>query len=260
MPLSTVAIQDPQCIPREFNLSYVQGASSQWLAVLKQPDGTAADLTGLTPEGKILSTPETNFTTEIRDLTAEELEELLPGQVSGQGIDFSLEHILDLEPGTYRYYLAVRDGADLQTELLAGKITVYELGQVPCDCGSSAIAVPVALRGLTGPPAVGGIGAKYPFSYGDATPKLITSIGGAHITTAQIFIATTFNGVGAALQLGDAGDLDRLITTQQVDPTRLGEFETNPWHFYASNTQILLTINPGSGASQGSGYVYLEAA
>lgn len=98
-----------------------------------------------------------------------------------------------------------------------------------------------------------------PFSYGDASPKPISTIAaGKTIFTATIVIQTPFNGTGAALTLGDGGMGDRLMGVNQNDPTYAAEYETNPGYTYSAETQILLTIAPGAGCTQGNGYVLLE--
>lgn len=100
---------------------------------------------------------------------------------------------------------------------------------------------------------------KIPFSYGDASPKVICAIAaGTTIFTAQVVIATPFNGIGSALTLGDAASGDRLVSASQNDPTYRAEYETNPGYTYSSETEILLSITPGEGCTQGAGYILLE--
>ena len=97
------------------------------------------------------------------------------------------------------------------------------------------------------------------FSFGDASPSTIKALpAGATVLRAHIVIQTPFNGVGASLKLGDALIRDRLIATSQVDPYFAADFETNPCVAYTVATQILLTIVPGAGCTQGSGYILLE--
>lgn len=100
---------------------------------------------------------------------------------------------------------------------------------------------------------------KIPFAWGDASPKQVwLAPANTTVFTAQIVITVPFNGVGAALALGDAVVGDRLIRADQNNPAAAGEYEANPGHTYASETQILLTITPGEGASAGAGFVILE--
>lgn len=99
---------------------------------------------------------------------------------------------------------------------------------------------------------------RVPFNWGDATPKTIVTLpANTTVFTAQIVIQTPFNGTGATLRLGDSGNLNRLMTTAQNDPTSALTFTSAPAYTYTSSTSILLSIVPGSGANTGSGFVLL---
>jgi hypothetical protein len=100
---------------------------------------------------------------------------------------------------------------------------------------------------------------KIPFAFGDASPKPIASISaGGAIFTVQLIITTPFNGVGAALAIGDATQPDRLMASSRNSPVVVAEYETNPGWVATQDTQILLTITPGAGCTQGSGFILLE--
>lgn len=98
---------------------------------------------------------------------------------------------------------------------------------------------------------------KVNFSFGDATPKVIfqnTIL--KTIVEASIVVLTPFNGVGASLSLGDLVDSSKFIASVQNDPSFACEWHANP--NTTTNTDIILTINPGSAATQGSGFIILE--
>jgi hypothetical protein len=97
---------------------------------------------------------------------------------------------------------------------------------------------------------------KVPFSWGDATPKTITSIQG-FIKRASIVILNPFN-VPSLLSLGDDLNSDRLISKYVNNPSAIAEYETSPMVQYISSTSIKLTIAPGEGCNQGNGFVILE--
>jgi hypothetical protein len=140
---------------------------------------------------------------------------------------------------------------DLKILELASQTVVYVYE-------GDVIVRPAITQGLTPAPTSGGSSLlKVAFAYGDATPKAITTQAGL-IATATIVITTPFNGVGAALQLGDAVQPSRLLAPTQIDPTFAAEYEANAGHVYTLPTEILLTITPGAGATQGAGYVLLE--
>lgn len=122
--------------------------------------------------------------------------------------------------------------------------------------------VQVGKQGAPGRDGVDGSsagGVKIPFAFGDATPKPVyLAQAGQTIFTATIVLQVPFNGIGAALQLGDGGMGDRLMHSDQNDPSYAAEYEANPGYTYAAETEILLAITPGEGCTQGSGYILLE--
>ena len=121
----------------------------------------------------------------------------------------------------------------------------------------------IVQAGIQGQAGRDGIPAtlKIAFAFGDATPKAIANLpANTTVFTAQVIIQIPLNGLGAALSLGDAEEIDRLISSSQVDPTFIAEYETNPGYTYSAATQVLLTITPGEGCTQGAGYILLEAA
>jgi hypothetical protein len=73
----------------------------------------------------------------------------------------------------------------------------------------------------------------------------------------QIHIRVPFDGIGAALTVGDAGDTDRLMAAADNDPTAVGSYTTTPAYAYGSDTGLTLGITPGAGASQGAGVLVL---
>ena len=121
----------------------------------------------------------------------------------------------------------------------------------------------VAAQGPAGPPGpagASGAGAvEIAFAFGDATPKTLVTAGAGKLAyRVAIHISTAFDGSGATLQIGDAGDPARLMAASQNLPGEVGSYETNPNHRYAGSTVLLLTITPGGGVSQGAGIVTLQ--
>jgi|GEM_PF-5644730 len=100
--------------------------------------------------------------------------------------------------------------------------------------------------------------ARIAFAFGDASPKPIALIPvGKAIFTVQLIITTPFNGTGAALMIGDAAQSDRLMASSRNSPVFVAEYETNPGWVATQDTEILLTITPGAGCTQGSGFILL---
>jgi hypothetical protein len=104
----------------------------------------------------------------------------------------------------------------------------------------------------------GGGGSKQEsinFSYGDVTTQTIyQSLAGQRITRVEIAFDVAFN-VASTLSVGDSGNTQRLMSTGQNNPLSTDVYSSHPFHKYASNTNILLTLNTGIGATQGSGVV-----
>lgn len=100
---------------------------------------------------------------------------------------------------------------------------------------------------------------EIPFSWGDATPKLLALVAtGKLVSEVSIILTTTFNGVGATLAIGSTGSPpEDLMARAQNDPAALATYRTNPNKVYGVATNIYLTIAPGAGASQGAGLVKL---
>ena len=93
------------------------------------------------------------------------------------------------------------------------------------------------------------------FSYGDVTTQTIyQALAGQRITRVEVAFDVAFN-VASTLSVGDSGDTQRLMGTGQNNPLLGGDWGSHPFHLYASNTNILLTLNAGMGATQGSGSV-----
>ena len=124
------------------------------------------------------------------------------------------------------------------------------------------ITLTLAEQGIQGVQGTGNNGRiAVAFSYGDATPVIIYSVpAGKMIFSAQIVITQIFNGVLPSLRLGDSGNLSRFLSTLQNSPLAVGAYSTSPNYTYGASTDILLSIVAGSGATQGAGFILLEAS
>lgn len=115
---------------------------------------------------------------------------------------------------------------------------------------------PQGPAGLPGP--AGAASIEFNFAFGDATPAtVVTALANKLIYSVQLHIRVPFNGVGAALTVGDAAQPDRLMKAAENDVLTAGTNTTAPAHAYAVNTPLLLNITPGAGASQGAGVLIL---
>lgn len=124
------------------------------------------------------------------------------------------------------------------------------------DSDELPLVLTSALRGLQG--ESGNATIEFPFAWGDASPRSVTIAAADKLVYgAQIHIDVAFDGDGAQLQLGDAGDAERLMAATQNDPAGPGTYIAAPVHRYGTDTPILLTITPGAGATAGAGLLTL---
>lgn len=122
-------------------------------------------------------------------------------------------------------------------------------------------AVKVASPGTQGQPGPAGAGITPPinFAFGDATPTpVLTAAVKSEVMLVSLQIETPFNGVGAAVKLGTAASPGLLMDTWQNDPSTANTYDVVPRVALAAGTQIVLTITPGAGASQGTGQFVLS--
>ena len=94
------------------------------------------------------------------------------------------------------------------------------------------------------------------FSYGDSTPKLLNVPITGLVDRVLIGIDVPFN-VPSTLSIGTTANPSSLMAVGQNAPTEVGQFESNP-SVELINQNAILTITPGPGNSQGSGFVIIE--
>jgi hypothetical protein len=114
--------------------------------------------------------------------------------------------------------------------------------------------------GPAGPAGAGsGGGTQANFAYGDATPAaVVTAAAGKVVYSVEVVIVVPFDGVGAAITVGDAAVPDRLMNAGENALTLVGSNTTAPAYRYNVDTPVLLSITPGAGASQGSGAIIIH--
>lgn len=111
---------------------------------------------------------------------------------------------------------------------------------------------------VSGVGQVAALGYKQ-FTYATSSPMLIgTAPKGCVIDEVVLKIGTTFNGSGAALSVGDSGSAVRHMGTGDNTPGSTGAYTKRNYYEYSAGTDVNLYITPGSGASQGAGFVYVK--
>lgn len=79
----------------------------------------------------------------------------------------------------------------------------------------------------------------------------------AIVTKVIVNVTQAFNDAGALLNIGDAGDPDRLMDEVEIDLTTVGLYVTDVHHLYGANTQVIGTLVPAA-AAQGQCSVLVE--
>lgn len=103
--------------------------------------------------------------------------------------------------------------------------------------------------------------SSIPFAYGDASPRTVLSIpAGTRVLAVSVVLDTGFDGIAAALSLGDGTDPERLLAPSQLDAAAPGVYGATPGVVYPIATDIRLAITPGEGASQGAGVLVITLA
>jgi hypothetical protein len=119
----------------------------------------------------------------------------------------------------------------------------------------AAVATAAGPQGPRGPAgSSAGVNPPINFSFGDASPTPVLTLPAAsEVAGIQLQIEQAFDGAGAAIRLGIAGQPGLLLDTWQNDPTSVGIYEVTPRVELPAGTALILTITPGAGASAGSG-------
>lgn len=148
---------------------------------------------------------------------------------------------------------AITEDVQVQAVVEEIRVEVYEDGAVE--------VVEVGLQGPAGAPGLdaGGNLPPIPFSYGDASPvPVYVPAVPSLVVSAAIHVRTPFNGFGAALELGIDEQPGLLMPAAYNDPATSGEYENTPDVTLSAGQQVLLTVTPGAGATQGAGVIILR--
>lgn len=129
-----------------------------------------------------------------------------------------------------------------------------ETGVEILEVGEPGLTGATGAQGPAGTPRI-----EVPFSFGDASPaQLFMAVAGKLIERVVIFIEIAFDGESPSLTIGDEDDPARLMSSVENNPSEEAAYQVTPNLSYETDTQVLLFITPGLGASQGSGLVVVE--
>lgn len=120
-------------------------------------------------------------------------------------------------------------------------------------------------QGPKGEPGASGAGALSPinFAFGDATPApvlVLPAPGPVEVTGVSLQIEEAFDGAGAQVQLGTAGDPELLMPGWANAPDQVGVYELTPRVELPGGATLILTLTPGVGATRGRGQFVITVA
>jgi len=144
--------------------------------------------------------------------------------------------------------------------VVPGPVSNYipsDLNDLPLAAGFSDGDFPKRQGGVwvpadptTGLPAGTLLGDTYTAAFGDATPANLFDVPVDFVLEGiRVVVLETWDGIGANIQLGTAGDPDRFFAIGDTELTAEVSFDKG-FHDLGPLT-IQLTIAPGVGASQG---------
>jgi len=110
----------------------------------------------------------------------------------------------------------------------------------------------------TGPPGTPDAGREdIFFSWGDAPTIVYTADIGKLVYSVKLIITEGFDGADPVVEIGDADDHDRLLSSSIMDITAAGTNEVFPNYAYAARTDVNIYITPGAGGSHGAGRIII---
>lgn len=100
---------------------------------------------------------------------------------------------------------------------------------------------------------------EVPFSYSSVSPLVLTNLRPAdRLMRSEVAVDVTFDGIGASLELGSASSPGAVFSTADIPVSIVDTCRTFARLEVVVQEDLVLTIVPGAGATQGSGRVFLE--
>lgn len=97
------------------------------------------------------------------------------------------------------------------------------------------------------------------FAYNNVTERVIyTFPDNGQIIGVQIHVTQSFNGVNPSVAIGTQIEPELLAEFEDSDVSQVVGFGIGCFEQFSEGDEIVLTVNPGAGASQGAGFVILE--
>ena len=123
--------------------------------------------------------------------------------------------------------------------------------------GSSVAMEVIQIAGPQGPAGTSSNAIQVPFSWGDATPSLVSTVlSNKTVFKVELILLVAFDTV-STLTVGDASNNQRLFASDSADLSQVGSYQSNPNYSYGTTTNVNLYLTPGVGNTQGSGLILL---
>jgi hypothetical protein len=102
---------------------------------------------------------------------------------------------------------------------------------------------------------------KASLAFGTSSPLNIGSVVPANARALRVIVSVTqvFNGTTPTLDIGDAGDTDRLMPNVEIDLRTVGVYVADVSYLFSGETQIIGTYVAGGGSpSTGAAHILVE--
>jgi hypothetical protein len=121
------------------------------------------------------------------------------------------------------------------------------------------VLYPKGRTGERGPAGTsGGTVPPISFTYGEAPHDVFNAPSAGRVVLSRIGITEAFDGSGAQITIGTNSDHDALISADDNDPMQIGQYETVPDFDLSEGDGVRIYITPGTGATQGAGFLFIE--
>lgn len=101
--------------------------------------------------------------------------------------------------------------------------------------------------------------APIAFAFGDAPGAIYTAPVMQVLTYCRVLVTTSFDGTSPALRIGTLAGAETVMPASSSDMRMTYDYERLLDLPLNQGDQVLISITPGSGASQGAGLIFLNA-
>jgi hypothetical protein len=112
---------------------------------------------------------------------------------------------------------------------------------------------------ITNKPALDPEGLVQTFLFSDTSPKLIGVVPKDTIVGEVVIeLEQDFDDIGTTITVGDTLSINRLMKSDENDPTNIAKYSANVGYKYSSNTNIYLYVSGTNTQGQLTAKVYFE--